>query len=81
MSSSITGNGSGVTSFPFNNANENNHWSALSIIGVVATVLGFIAVVWFIFWIFKKEKRLRRSAASDRNALKPPVGESRQQDL
>jgi cbb3-type cytochrome oxidase subunit 3 len=81
MSAQRTGNGNGVPSFPFNNTNENNQWSALSIIGVVVTVLGFIAVVWFIFWIFRKEKALRRKAAAEGDILEPSTGESPDQQF
>jgi cytoskeletal protein RodZ len=69
MSSTSTDNGNGLTSFPFNKSDQNNQWPALSIIGVVVTVLAFIAVVWFLFWIFRRENRLRRNATSDSRAL------------
>lgn len=75
MSAQIVGNGNGVTSFPFNNTNENNQWPALSIIGVVVTVLGFIVVVWFIFLIFRREKALRGKAAAERDTLESSTGE------
>jgi hypothetical protein len=75
MSAQIVGNGNGVTSFPFNNTNENNQWPALSIIGVVVTVLGFIVVVWFIFLTFRREKALRGKAAAERDTLESSTGE------
>jgi hypothetical protein len=62
MSSTSTGPAGEGNAFPFNNANENKQWPTLSIIGVVLTVLGFLAVVWFIFWIFRREKRQRERA-------------------
>jgi hypothetical protein len=76
MSSTPTGNGSGLTSFPFN-TDQNNQWPALSIISVVVIALAFIAVTWFIFWIFRREKKLRRMAAPDASSLGAPNRESR----
>jgi len=69
MSSDTLVIGSGQTSFPFDNSNENNQWPVLSVIGVVVTVLGFIGVVWFIFWVFKREQKLRSSSDRDASTL------------
>jgi len=52
MSSASTGPAGEGKTFPFDNANENNQWPTLSIIGVVLTVLGFIGVVWVLVWMF-----------------------------
>ena len=50
MSQNSPSNSNSADAFPFNN--KVNNWTALSIVGVVATVLGFIlepypAVAWF----------------------------------
>jgi predicted permease len=76
MSSTPTGNTGEGNAFPFTNENQNNQWPALSIIGIVVTVLGFIAVTWFIFWIFRREKRLRRSATAGVCSPEPTHRES-----
>jgi cytoskeletal protein RodZ len=64
MSSTPTGTAGEGSSFSSNNENQNIQWPPLSIIGIVVTVLGFIAVTWFIFWIFRREKSQRRRATA-----------------
>jgi cbb3-type cytochrome oxidase subunit 3 len=64
MSSTPTGTAGEGSSFSFNDDNQNIQWPPLSIIGIVVTVLGFIAVTWFIFWIFRREKSQRRRATA-----------------
>lgn len=64
MSSTPTGTAGAGSSFPFNDDNQNIQWPPLSIFGVVVTVLGFIAVTWFIFWISRREKSRRRRATA-----------------
>jgi amino acid transporter len=58
MSQNSPFNSNSADAFPFNN--EVNNWTALSIVGVVATVLGFIAIILFVFWLFRRESRIRR---------------------
>jgi hypothetical protein len=77
MSSTTTNAAGGGNNFAFNNENQNQKWPALSIIGVVVTVLGFIAVVWFIFWIFRREKRLRQRGRGDQCSPEPTNRECR----
>jgi len=74
MSSTSTAQGEG-TAFPFNNESQSNQWPPFSIIGVVLTVLAFIAVVCFIFWIFKREKKWRQCATTQGS---PPEARDRE---
>ena len=64
MSSTPTGTAGAGSSFPFNDENQTIQWPPLSIFGVVVTVLGFIVVTWFIFWISRREKSRRRRATA-----------------
>jgi hypothetical protein len=61
MSQNSPSNSNSADAFPFNN--KVNNWTALSIVGVVATVLGFIAIIIFVFWLFRRESRIRREDA------------------
>jgi hypothetical protein len=70
MSQNSPSNYNSADAFPFNN--EVNNWTALSIVGVVATVLGFIAIIIFVFWLFRRESRVRREdaeASSEQNLI------------
>jgi flagellar biosynthesis/type III secretory pathway M-ring protein FliF/YscJ len=70
MSQNSPFNANSAEAVPFNN--EVNNWTAPSIVGVVATVLGFIAIILFVFWLFRRESRIRREdaeASSEQNLI------------
>ncbi|KAE9370806.1 hypothetical protein N431DRAFT_427157 [Stipitochalara longipes BDJ] len=74
-STSPEGEGNG---FPFNDESQSSRWPILSIIGVVLTVVAFIAVVWFIFWIFRRERKLRQRSTADERPISSDISRQEQ---
>ena len=56
------------TSSPYTNVNPGGNWSALTIASILVTVMGFVAVLAAVFWIFRKAKLAREEERREANA-------------
>ncbi|KAG4418395.1 hypothetical protein IFR04_008462 [Cadophora malorum] len=56
------------TSSPYTSVNPGSDWSALTIASILVTVMGFVAVVAVVFWIFRKKKLAREEEGREANA-------------